>query len=93
MTALTPHGVEAADSLALARLDDDGAPVAVTTVISHGGAKTARNTLGAAAGAPAAIAAALPSARISLIPHVSGVARSTEDGGHIPATRLPSCLA
>src|SRR5690348_5854389 len=65
MTALTLHGVEAADSLALARLDDDGAPAAVTSVISHGGAKTARSTPGAAAGAPAAT---LPSARISFDP-------------------------
>jgi hypothetical protein len=31
MTALTLRDAEAADSLALARLDDDGAPVAVTS--------------------------------------------------------------
>jgi hypothetical protein len=43
MTALTLRDVEVADSLALARLDDDGAPAAVTSVISHGSTKTTGN--------------------------------------------------
>ena len=50
MTALTLRDVEGADSLALARLDDDGAPAAVTSVVSHGSAKTARIPSGAVAG-------------------------------------------
>ena len=48
MTALTLRDVEAADSLALARLDDDGAPAAVTSVASHASAKTARVAPGGA---------------------------------------------
>src|SRR5437764_8791363 len=96
MTALTLDDVEAADSLALARLDDDGAPVAVTSVISHGGAKTARSTPGAAAGAPAAIAAALPSARISFDPAL--IRHGAVDGGWWPRSRnalteLPGLIA
>jgi hypothetical protein len=82
MTALTRHSVEAADSLALARLDDDGAPAAETTVISHGGAKTAQNTPGAAAGAPTA---ALPSARISFDPAL--IRHGAVDGGWWPRSR------
>ena len=54
MTALTLRDVEAADRLALARFDDDGAP-AVASVVSSGSAKNARILAGAAAGAPAAI--------------------------------------
>src|SRR5690349_11482946 len=93
MTALTLHGVEAADSLALARLDDDGAPAAVSSVISHGGAKTARSTPGAAAGAPAA---ALPSARISFDPAL--IRHGAVDGGWWPRSRnalteLPGLIA
>ena len=42
MTALTLRDVEAADSLALARLDDDGAPAAVTSAVSHGSTKDRR---------------------------------------------------
>ena len=38
MNALTLRDLEAADRLALARLDDDGAPAAVTSVVSHGSA-------------------------------------------------------
>jgi len=96
MTALTLHDVEAADSLALARLDDDGAPVAVTSVISHGGAKTARSMPGAAAGAPAAIAAALPSARVSFDPAL--IRHGAVDGGWWPRSRnalteLPGLIA
>ena len=41
MTALTLRDAEAADRLALARLDDDGAPAAVTSVVSPGSAKNA----------------------------------------------------
>ena len=40
MTALTLRDVEAADRLALARRDDDGAPAAVTSVVSPGSART-----------------------------------------------------
>ena len=39
MNILTSRDVEAADRLALARLDDDGAPAAATSVISHRCAK------------------------------------------------------
>jgi hypothetical protein len=85
MTALTLHDVEAADSLALARLDDDGAPAALTSVISHGGAKTARSTPGAADGAPAAIAAVLPSARVSFGPAL--IRHGAVDGGWWPRSR------
>jgi Family of unknown function (DUF5994) len=96
MTAFTLRDVEAADSLALARLDDDGAPAAVTSVISHGGAKTARSTPGAAAGAPAAIAAVLPSARVSFDPAL--IRRGAVDGGWWPRSRnapaeLPGLIA
>jgi hypothetical protein len=70
--------------------------VAVTTVIPHGGAKTARNTPGAAAGAPAAIAAALPSARISFDPAL--IRHGAVDGGWWPRSRnalteLPGLIA
>jgi hypothetical protein len=43
MTALTLRDVEAADGLALARLDDDGAPAAVMSAVSHRSTKTAGN--------------------------------------------------
>jgi hypothetical protein len=96
MTALTLRDVEAADSLALARLDDDGAPATVTPVISHGGAKTARNTPGAAGGATAAIAAGLPSARVSFAPAL--IRHGAVDGGWWPYSRnahteLPGLIA
>jgi hypothetical protein len=96
MTALTLRDVEAADSLALARLDDDGAPAALTSVIWHGGAKTARNTPGAADGAPAAIAAGLPSARVSFDPAL--IRHGAVDGGWWPYSRnalteLPGLIA
>src|SRR2546422_116350 len=96
MTALTLRGLEAADSLALARLDDDGAPAALTSVISRGGAKTARTSPRAANGAPAAIAAALPSARVSFDPARSR--HGAVDGGWWPRSRnalteLPGLIA
>ena len=53
MNALTLPDVQAADMLALARLDDDGAPAAVLSVLSPGSATAASVPVGAA-GAPAA---------------------------------------
>ena len=96
MTALSLRDVEAADSLALARLDDDGAPAAAASVIPHGGAKTARNTPGAADGAPAAIAAGLPSARVSFAPRL--IRHGAVNGGWWPYSRnarteLPGLIA
>jgi hypothetical protein len=96
MTALSLRDVEAADSLALARLDDDGAPASATSVISHGGAKTARNTPGAADGAVAPIAAGLPSARVSFAPAL--IRHGGIDGGWWPYSRnahteLPGLIA
>jgi hypothetical protein len=96
MTALTLRDVQAADSLALARLDDDGAPAAVTSVISHGGAKPAQNTPSAADAATAAIAAGLPSARVSFAPAV--IRHGAVDGAWWPYSRnahteLPGLIA
>lgn len=96
MTAFTLRDVEAADSLDLARLDDDGAPAAMTSVISHGGAKTARNTPGAADGAVAPIAAGLPSARVCFAPAL--IRHGVVDGGWWPYSRnahteLPGLIA
>ncbi len=96
MTAVTLRDVEAADSLSLARLDDDGAPAAVTSVISHGGAKTAQNTPSAADAATAAIAAGLPSARVSFAPAV--IRHGAVDGAWWPYSRnahteLPGLIA
>jgi hypothetical protein len=86
MTALTSRDTEAADGLALARLDDDGAPPAVTAVISHGSAKTVPNPSGApAASAPAAIPAGLPAARVSFDPAVTR--HGAVDGGWWPRSR------
>jgi Family of unknown function (DUF5994) len=96
MTAPALRDVEAADSLALARLDDDGAPAAVTSVISRGGAKAARASPGAADGAAAAIAAGLPSARVSFDPAL--IRRGAVDGAWWPRSRnarseLPGLIA
>jgi hypothetical protein len=96
MTAPTPQDVEAADSLALARLDDDGAPAAVTAADSHGSTKTAGNPPGADARAPSAIPAGPPSARVSFDPALSR--RGAVDGGWWPHSRnahseLPALIA
>jgi Family of unknown function (DUF5994) len=95
MTALNLPDVEAADRLALARLDDDGAPAAVTSLISPGGAQTAGIPAGAA-GAPAAIPGGPPSPRVSLGPALSR--RGPVDGGWWPRSRnalteLPGLIA
>src|SRR5690348_4085304 len=79
MTAFTLRDVEAADSLALARLDDDGAPAAVTSTFPHGSTKTAGKPSGAGGGAPPAIAAGPPSVRVSFDPALSR--RGAVDGG------------
>lgn len=84
MNALTLRDVQAADTLALARLDDDGAPVAVTSVTSHGSAKTAGVPAGAA-GAPAAIPAGRPSPRVSFDPAL--IRHGAVDGGWWPRAR------
>jgi uncharacterized protein DUF5994 len=95
MTALTLRDVEAADRLALARLDDDGAPAAVTSVVSPGSAKKASIPAGAA-GAPAAIPGGLPSPRVSFAPGL--MQRGAVDGGWWPRSRnalteLPGLIA
>jgi uncharacterized protein DUF5994 len=96
MNALTPRDLEAAARLALARLDDDGAPAAVTSVISPGSAKNARIPAGAAAGAPAATSAGPPSPRVSFGSALSR--RGAVDGGWWPRSRnahteLPGLIA
>jgi hypothetical protein len=96
MTAFTLRDVEAADSLALARLDDDGAPAAVTSTVSHGSTKTAGKPSGAGGGAPSAIPAGPPSARVSFDPALSR--RGAVDGGWWPRSRnahaeLPGLIA
>ena len=95
MTALTLRDAEAADRLALARLDDDGAPAAVTSVVSPGSAKNAGIPAGAA-GAPAAIPGGLPSPRVSFAPGLKQ--RGVVDGGWWPRSRnalteLPGLIA
>jgi Family of unknown function (DUF5994) len=95
MTALTLRDVEAADRLALARLDDDGAPAAVTSVVSPGSAKTAGIPAGTA-GAPAAIPGGLPSPRVSFAPGL--MRHGAVDGGWWPRSRnalteLPGLIA
>lgn len=95
MTALTLRDVEAADRLALARFDDDGAP-AVTSVVSSGSAKNARILAGAAAGAPAAIPGGLSSPRVRFAPGLKQ--RGAVDGGWWPRSRnalteLPGLIA
>lgn len=92
MNALTLHDVEAADRLALARLDDDGAPTAVTSVDSHGSAQIASNPPGADGGAPSVIPAGLPSARVSFDPAL--IRHGAVDGGWWPHSRnAPTELA
>ena len=96
MTAHTLRDVDAADSLALARLDDDGAPAAVTSVISHGSTKTTGNPSGADARVPSAIPAGPPPARVSFDPALSR--RGVVDGGWWPHSRnahaeLPALIA
>lgn len=96
MTAFTLRDVEAADSLALARLDDDGAPAAVTSTVSHGSTKTAGKPSGVGGGAPSAIPAGPSSARVSLDPALSR--RGAVDGGWWPRSRnahaeLPGLIA
>jgi len=96
MTALTLRDIEAADGLALARLDDDGAPAAVTSAVSHGSTKTAGNPSGADGGTPSAIPAGPPSARVSFDPALSR--RGAADGGWWPHSRnahaeLPALIA
>jgi hypothetical protein len=91
MPALTLRDVAAADSLSLARFDDDGAPA-----VSCGGAKTARAPAGAVAGAPSAIPAGLQSARVSFDPALAR--HGTVDGGWWPRSRnarteLPGLIA
>jgi hypothetical protein len=95
MNALTLRDVQAADMLALARLDDDGAPVAVTSVIPPGSA-TATAIPAGAAGVPAAIPAGLPSPRVSFGPALSR--HGAVDGGWWPRSRnahteLPGLIA
>jgi Family of unknown function (DUF5994) len=96
MTALTLRDVEAADGLALARLDDDGAPAAVTSAVSHRSTKTAGNPSGADGGTPSAIPPGPPSARVSFDPALSR--RGAVDGGWWPHSRnarseLPALIA
>jgi uncharacterized protein DUF5994 len=96
MTALTLRDVEAADRLALARLDDDGAPAAVTSVVSPGRAKNTGIPAGAAAGAPAAIPGGLPSPRVSFAPGL--MRHGAVGGGWWPRSRnalteLPGLIA
>jgi len=96
MTAFTLRDVEAADSLALARLDDDGAPAAVTSAVSHGSTKNAGKPSGAGGGALSAIPAGPPSARVSFDPALSR--RGAVDGGWWPRSRnahaeLPGLIA
>src|SRR6266480_5689644 len=96
MTALTVRDVESADRLALARLDDDGAPAAVTSVVSPGRAKNTGAPAGAAAGAPSVIPGGLPSPRVSFAPGL--MQRGVVDGGWWPRSRtalteLPGLIA
>jgi len=95
MNAPTLRDMQAADTLALARLDDDGAPAAVTSVISQRSATAAR-VPAPAAGAPAAIPTGLPSTRVSLAPGL--IRHGAVDGGWWPHTRnalteLPGLIA
>src|SRR5690242_6012303 len=96
MTAFTLRDVAAADSLALARLDDDGAPAAVTSTVSYDGTKTAGNPSCDGGGAPSAIPAGPPPARVSFDPAL--IRRGAVDGGWWPHSRnahaeLPALIA
>jgi Family of unknown function (DUF5994) len=102
MTAFTLREVEAADSLALARLDDDGAPAAVTSAASHGSTKTARIPSGAVGGTPSAIPTGPPPARASFDPALrfdrAWIQHGAVDGGWWPHSRnarteLPALIA
>jgi len=95
MNAFTLRDVQAADTLALARFDDDGAPAAVTSVIPQRSA-TAAGIPAPAADAPAAIPAGLPPLRVSFGPALTG--HGAVDGGWWPHTRnalteLPGLIA
>ncbi len=95
MNTLTPLDVEAADRLALSRLDDDGAPAAASVVYGEGG-KAARIPAASAADAPAAVPAGLPSPRVSFDPALSR--DGAVDGGWWPHSRnaqteLPGLIA
>jgi uncharacterized protein DUF5994 len=85
MTALTLRDIEAADRLALARLDDDGAPAPATSVDSHGSAQAAEDPPGADGGAPAVIPAGLPPARVSFDSAL--IRHGAVDGGWWPHSR------
>jgi hypothetical protein len=92
MNALNLRDAEAADRLALARLDDDGAPAAVTSVIPRSRTKTAHILASAAAGATAG----LPSPRVSFAPAL--IRHGAVDGGWWPHSRnahteLPGLIA
>lgn len=92
-TTLTPLDVEAADRLALARLDDDGAP---TGVISHSSARAVGIPATSGAGAPAGVPAEPPSPRVSFDPALSR--DGAVDGGWWPHSRnaqteLPGLIA
>jgi Family of unknown function (DUF5994) len=95
MNALNLRDIQAADTLALARFDDDGAPAAVTPVISQRSATAARIPA-PAAGAPAAIPTGLPSPRVSFAP--GRIRHGAVDGEWWPHTRnarteLPGLIA
>jgi uncharacterized protein DUF5994 len=85
MAALTSRDAEPVDTLALARLDDDGAPPAVTSVISYGSAKTARSPSGAPASAPAPIPTGMSPARVSF--DAALIRHGAVDGGWWPRSR------
>jgi hypothetical protein len=102
MTVLALRDVEAADRLALARLDDDGAPAAMRPAVSHGSAKTAGNPPGADGGPPSAIRAGPPPARVSFGPALgfdrTWTRHGAVDGGWWPHSRnaeaeLPGLIA
>ncbi|HEY5986723.1 MAG TPA: DUF5994 family protein, partial [Streptosporangiaceae bacterium] len=84
MNAPTSRDLEAADRLALARLDDDGAPAAVTSVISHGSDKAAGIPPGAGCAA-SAVPVKLPSPRVSFDPAL--IQHGAVDGGWWPHSR------
>lgn len=102
MTALTLRDAEAADRLALARLDDDGAPAAMTSAVSAGSAKTAGTPPGADGGVSAATRAGPATARVSFDPTLGNdrawIRHGAVDGGWWPHSRnalteLPALVA